>query len=246
MVSLWRKRGDDVSINPTISTPREKTDEASRFLQPSKAFHETRKTNLNLTVSEQRRPRFPNISTQNTPTAAPSTPPPPLPQNKQAGSFPAPSTTLIGVSISGGVMKHGAGYRSVPWDPGEAETAAGGTGGVLDDRVQGARWYKARHLGSIERRCFVPLPRHPRPKYYGCETIDGRAVVRASSRLFGHFVREAGTNTRAPLRDTVKDNMDYQFHLFRMFLCFVRSRTAVVGNECGSVYMHIPQCTIRS
>eukprot|EP00903_Cladosiphon_okamuranus_P013614 g12679.t1 len=59
-----------------------------------------------------------------------------------AGSFPAPSTTLIGVSISGGVMKHGTGYRSVPRDPGEDESAASGTRGLLEDRVQGARWYK--------------------------------------------------------------------------------------------------------
>ncbi|CAN0423220.1 unnamed protein product, partial [Ectocarpus sp. 12 AP-2014] len=59
-----------------------------------------------------------------------------------AGSFPAPNATLVGVSISGGVMRHGAGYRSVPWDPGEEESSAGGGGGVLDDRVEGDRWYK--------------------------------------------------------------------------------------------------------
>ncbi|CAM9431453.1 unnamed protein product [Ectocarpus sp. 4 AP-2014] len=59
-----------------------------------------------------------------------------------AGSFPAPNTSLVGVSISGGVMRHGAGYRSVPWDPGEEESSAGGGGGVLDDRVEGDRWYK--------------------------------------------------------------------------------------------------------
>lgn len=39
-------------------------------------------------------------------------------------------------------MRHGAGYRSVPWDPGEEESSAGGGGGVLDDRVEGERWYK--------------------------------------------------------------------------------------------------------
>lgn len=81
-------------------------------------------------------------SIQRTPSDAPPISRP-FPPQKQAGSFPAPSTTLIGVSISGGVMKHGAGYRSIPWDPGEEESAAGGTGGLLYDRVQGARWYKA-------------------------------------------------------------------------------------------------------
>lgn len=79
------------------------------------------------------------------PTALP--PPPPTPKTKQiqAGSFPAPNTTLVGVSISGGVMRHGAGYRSVPWDPGEEESSAGSGGGVLDDRVEGERWYKVRY-----------------------------------------------------------------------------------------------------
>ena len=95
-------------------------------------------------------------------------PPPPSPHN-QAGSFPAPSTTLIGVSVSGGVMKHGAGYRSVPWDPGEEESATGGTGGVLDDRVEGARWYKARHLNygvSCVCRSRADLCRSRRPRRF--------------------------------------------------------------------------------
>lgn len=39
-------------------------------------------------------------------------------------------------------MRHGAGYRSVPWDSGEEQSSTGGSGGVLDDRVEGARWYK--------------------------------------------------------------------------------------------------------
>lgn len=50
-------------------------------------------------------------------------------------------------------MKHGTGYRSVPWDLGEEESAAGGAGGVLDDRVQGARWYKARHFSVSSTMC---------------------------------------------------------------------------------------------
>lgn len=52
-------------------------------------------------------------------------------------------------------MKHGAGYRSVPGDPGEKESSAGGTGGVLDDRVQGARWYKARNSYYLSTVCRI-------------------------------------------------------------------------------------------
>lgn len=62
--------------------------------------------------------------------------------------FPVPNATLIGVAISGGVMRHGAGYRSVPGDPREEASSAGtGTGDVLDGRVEGGRWYKV----SIEQ-----------------------------------------------------------------------------------------------
>lgn len=38
-------------------------------------------------------------------------------------------------------MKHGAGYRSVPSDPWEEDPVAAG---ILDDRVEGHRWYKVR------------------------------------------------------------------------------------------------------
>ena len=65
----------------------------------------------------------------------------PTARNEKA-VFAAPNTTLIGVSISGGVMRHGAGYRSVPWDPGERESSTEGRGGLLEERVEGSRWYK--------------------------------------------------------------------------------------------------------
>lgn len=56
--------------------------------------------------------------------------------------FPAPENTLIGVAIVGGVMRHGAGYRTVPGDPGEHESSTRGGGGVLESHVEGERWYK--------------------------------------------------------------------------------------------------------
>lgn len=43
-------------------------------------------------------------------------------------------------------MRHGARYRSVPGDPGEENPFTGVGGGVLDDRVEGGRWYKVRVL----------------------------------------------------------------------------------------------------
>lgn len=54
-------------------------------------------------------------------------------------------------------MRHGAGYRSVPGDPGE-ETYSGGTraGGVIDGRVEGGRWYKVSFL-TVLARSLKPL-----------------------------------------------------------------------------------------
>lgn len=66
-------------------------------------------------------------------------------------------------------MRHGAGYRSVPWDPGEEESSTGGGGGVLDDRVEGARWYKVKHFLS-------PWRSTPSTFYFGTGSWYLRAV----------------------------------------------------------------------
>lgn len=50
-------------------------------------------------------------------------------------------------------MRHGAGYRSVPWDPGEMESSTEGRGGLLEDRVEGSRWYKVS-VATAVAFCF--------------------------------------------------------------------------------------------
>lgn len=57
------------------------------------------------------------------------------------GYFRAPNTILIGVGISGGVMRHTAGY-SDGQGYSIADFASAGHGGTLEARVEGERWYK--------------------------------------------------------------------------------------------------------
>lgn len=59
-------------------------------------------------------------------------------------------------------MRHGAGYRSVPGDSGDQEPSSGNAGGVLDDRVQAERWYKASMLAWPVWDGFLDMLTHIR------------------------------------------------------------------------------------
>ncbi len=90
-------------------------------------------------------------------------------------------------------MKHGAGYRSIPSDPWEEEPAAAG---VLDDRVEGQRWYKVgrRAHGTCALagillclRHGVCLLCHPTPaKGVGGSLVAGLAGLAGTRQVQQH------------------------------------------------------------